>query len=319
MMIDEQTREVARSRIRQFSAALALAEKHGHPVSDDLLESLYAGIERSYLEDAPRGRLLAGSDLVMHAEGPGAAQSAPWLSALNWLSGTAERTLKTLASNWFDLKNADGRALVKHLDLRLSGMAPGSIWLGFRIEPPAGDLIPRDEALIGELAARLGALPEAAGFVGDEGIDAGLNEALPDPAERDVMLDTLRRLSPTGRAGIHTLEIGARHSGFARLSQRERVVINEAMRHPTNHNMRHGRFVGHVREVDLDKTRLHLRGVADIGAIRCVLPEMTKETIRAIIGETVAISGRYATDRAGQPRLLYVERIEPVAVQMPPG
>ncbi len=316
MMIDDETRAVARSRIRQFAASLSHAEKQGFPVTDEFLESLYIGIEQSYLEDAPRGRLLTQSDLVMHAEGPGAAHHAPWLSALNWLSGTAERTLKALAANWFDLKNADGKALAKHLDLRLSGMATGSIWIGFKIEPPSNDLIPRDEALIGELATRLSVLPDAAGFVGDDGIDAGINEAMPDPAERDVILDTLRRMAPTGRAGIHSVEIGARQSGYARLSQRERVVINEALKHPADKNMQHGRFVGHVREVDMDKTRLHLRGVNDIGSLRCILPEMTKETIKSIIGETVSISGRYATDRSGKPRLLYVESIEPADRQM---
>lgn len=315
MNIDDQTREVARSRIRQFAAALSLAEKRGYEVTDELLESLYAGIERSYLEDAPRGRLLASSDFVVHAEGPGAAHDGPWLSALNWLSGTAERALKTMASNWFEMKNADGASLVKHLDLRLSGMASGSLWLGFRIEPPVDDLIPRDEALIEELAARLSILPEAAGFVGDETIDPELNEAVPDPAERDVVLHALKRLSPTGRAGIHTLEIGGRQKGYARLSQRERVVIEQALRRPHEKSIRHGRFVGEVREADMDKTRIHLRNVPEIGSLRCVLPEMTKATAKSLMGETLSVSGRYASDPAGKPRLLYVEKIEPGPVQ----
>jgi len=315
MMIDLQTREVARSRVRQFAAALALAEKHDHPLTTELLESLYAKIEQSYLEDAPRGHLLARSDFVVHAEGPGAAHELPWLAALNWLSGTAERTLKALAANWFDVRNADGPALVKHLDLRLAGMAGGSLWMGFRIEPPGDDLIARDEALIEELAARLSMLPETAGFVGDEGIDPALSELISDPAERDVMLHALQRLSPTGKAGIHTLEIGGRQSGYARLSQRERVVITQALRRPLDDKLRQGGFVGQVREADMDKTRVHLRGVPEIGSLRCVLPQMNKETAKALIGETVSVRGRYAVDKAGKPRLLYVEQIKAIGVQ----
>lgn len=315
MMIDLQTREVARSRIRQFASALALAEKHGHTVTEEFLESLYAKIEQSYLEDAPRGHLLDRSDFVVHAEGPGAAHELPWLAALNWLSVTAERTLKGLAANWFDMKNADGHALVKHLDLRLTGMASGSLWMGFRIEPPRDDLIARDEALIEELAARLSILPETAGFVGDEGIDPALSELISDPAERDVLLRALQRLSPTGTAGIHTLEIGGRQSGYAKLSQRERVVITQALRRPLDDKLRPGRFVGQVREADMDKTRVHLRGVAEIGSLRCVLPQMTKDTAKALIGETVSVRGRYAVDKSGRPRLLYVEQIDPAPTQ----
>lgn len=310
-LIDTQTQAVARGRVRQLAAAMALAEKRGYPVEDGFLESMYGQIERSYLVDAPAGALFENSHLVIHAEGPGASDHAPRLAALNWLSGTAERTLKVLAAAWLDMKNADGRALARNLDLRLAGLARGSIWMGFRIEPP------RDEALVGELAARLAALPEAAGFVGDEVIDPALNEAITDPAERDMLLDTLRRLAPTGRAGIHTLEVGARHAGYARLSQRERIVITEALRHPLDREVRHGRFVGTVREIDMDKTRLHLRGVPEIGALRCILPTMTKESVRTIIGETVRVGGRYAVDREGRPRLLYVESIEPVDRQLP--
>lgn len=288
------------------------AAQHGLGVDPaQVAAAVLEQIDKIARESYPLHQVMAGSDLVVHAEGPGATERLPRLKALNWLSGTSERVLKSVASNWFDLHNADGRTLVKHLDLRLTGVAPGSLWLGFKLVAPRDDLLPSDEALFGALSDQFGMLPTAARFIGDEDVDPAIAEVLPDPAERDVLLDALRRMAPTGRAGIHTVEVG-RGQEFASLSQRERIVLNEALRQPGTKNMRHGSFVGQVREADLDKTRIHLRGVEEIGALRCVLPEMSKEIAKALMGETVVAAGRYATDRAGRPRLLLIESIKPI-------
>lgn len=265
-------------------------------------------LRRIYEEELPLARLMDRAHLAVHAEGPGAAHDGPRLAALNWLSGTSERILRGLTSAWITIRGGDGKRLAKKLDLRLAGIAPGSLWLGFRLDPPPADLLPQDAAFIEALAERVGRLPEAARFIDDEGLRPGIAEAFPDPAERDVLLESLLKLTPTGNAGIHTLEVSSRAHGQASLSARERVVLREALRRPIEATLAEAVFVGEVRAADLDKTRVTLR-TAD-AVIRCVLPEMSAEQARAIIGKPVRATGRVASDREGRPRLLYIEKIE---------
>lgn len=269
-------------------------------------------------ESLPLARVMDESDLVLHAEGPGAMHDLPWLSALNWVTATAESNLRRLSSSMLDLLGADGKVLSKALDLRLTGMAPGSLWIGVKMMPPQADLLPEDSALINTMADQIGKLPEISRFIDDEGMLPGLEEASPDPALRDVQLATLYRFSPTGKKGIHTLEISSRESGSASLSQRERVVLKEAIARPDTKKSIDGTFVGHVREADLDKTRLHLRGVKDVGTLRCVMPNLTADNARSLLGNLVRAEGRYQTDREGKPRLLFIERITAIEqLQLP--
>ncbi len=263
-------------------------------------------------ESLSLARVMDESDLVLHAEGPGAIHDLPWLSALNWITTTAESNLRYLSSVMFDLSRSDSKALTKAIDLRLTGMAPGSLWVGIKMMPPPADLLPEDDALFNKMTQQIGKLPEITRFIDDEGLRPGLEEASPDPAMRDVQLETLYRFSPTGRRGIHTVEISSRGSGSASLSQRERVVLKEAIARPDAKKSTFGTFVGHVREADLDKTRLHLRGVNEVGTLRCVMPNLTPVNARSLLGNLVRAEGRYQTDKDGKPRLLFIERITPI-------
>ncbi|MGV8934174.1 MAG: hypothetical protein ACOH1I_06105 [Gallionellaceae bacterium] len=260
-------------------------------------------------ESLPLARIMDESYLVLHAEGPGAMHDLPWLSALNWVTATAERNLRHLSSAALDLLGADGKAFSKAIDLRLTGMAPGSLWIGVKMMPPQADLLPEDYAMINTIAQHIGKLPEIIRFIDDEGMRPGFEEVSPDPAMRDVQLTTLYRFSPTGKKGIHTLEISSRESGSASLSQRERVVLKEAIARPDTKKSIIGTFVGHVRVADLDKTRLHLRGVENVGTLRCVMPNLTADNARSLLGNLVRAEGRYQTDKDGKPRLLFIERI----------
>ena len=275
-----------------------------------IVDASLSQIMKIALESLPRARVMDESDLVLHAEGPGATHDLPWLTSLNWVTATADKNLRHLSSAIFDLFGTDGKALSKAMDLRLTGIAPGSLWVGVKMMPPPADLLPEDVALFDTMAQQIGMLPEITRFIDDEGMLPGLEEASPDPAIRDMQLSTLFRFSPTGRQGIHTLEISSRDSGAASLSQRERVVLREAIIHPDTKKSIEGSFVGHVREADLDKTRLHLRGVKDIGTLRCVMPDLTAKMARSLFGSLVRADGRYQTDKNGKPRLLFIERIQ---------
>lgn len=278
--------------------------------TDQVVESTLHKILELAEQHFPLAKVLDSSDLVLHAEGPGAGQNMPWLSALNWVTSTAEGNIRRLAAAYFDMRGANGKAIARNIDPRLTGIAPGSLWVGIKlteVEHVFG-LEPDGPTLADELHQ----LPGLIRFIDDEGMRPGLEEASPDPAMRDISLAALLRFAPTGRKGIHTLELATKTEGLASLGQRERVVLREVIEKPSMTASRAGGFVGEIREADLDKTRIHLRGVEGIGTLRCVVAELTADQARHLLGRRVRAVGSYQVDRSGKPRMLFVERFEDV-------
>lgn len=315
------TRDYFLAHLENMVAEGQAALKFGIDVSP---AQLVAATESTLLDiirtSFPLERLIQTSDLVFHAEGPAVRDDAPSLSAFNWLSGAAERSLRKLAGEMFGLHDRDARALRQALDLRLTGMAPGSLYLGFALAAPQPDMITAaDEPVFATLREAFRTLPELTEAIGDDAVTPMAAEIIPDAAERDAALSTLHSLSPTGRRGIHTLDMTSPGHARGTLSQRERVVLADALRHPTLLNRKQGTFAGEVREIDLDRNRLHLRGIAGAGNLRCVLPALDRGQAKAVLGEFARVTGQYEADRSGRPRLLLVEKIEalPRASQAP--
>ena len=313
MIWDGTPRDSMRVFLENMVAEGFLARESGLDVTPQQIVAATIGqIDKIARESYPLHQVMSRSDIVFHAEGPGAASGMPWLSALNWLGRTAEGNLRKLSAALFDILGSEGASLAKNLDMRLSGLAPGSLWMGVKLMPVPADMLPADEALMRTLSDNIGRLPEVIRFIDDEGLRPGYEEAVPDPALRDVQLAALYRFAPTGRTGIHTLELSSSGSGSASLSQRERVVLKEAIARPNAQHTRDGEFIGRMQEADLDKARMHLRGVSGVGTLRCVMPTLTKEHAREMFGGLVRAKGRYQVDKEGRPRLLFVDRIESV-------
>lgn len=259
----------------------------------------------------PLARIMDTSDLVLHAEGPSVKEASPKLAAFNWLTTTAERAIRRMSGNLFDLSTRDAKHLSSALDLRLTGLARGSLYAGFSIASPAADLIsPEDEPVISSVREALRQLPEISQFIQDEQINPEISEFMEDPAQRDTAMAALYRLSPTGKVGIHTVDIATPGKRSARLSQRERVVLREALISPKGGARKSGIFVGDVREIDLDAHRFYLRGVAAIGNLRCAIGNMNKNDAKKLLGEYVRVKGEYESNREGKPRLMMVHSFE---------
>lgn len=259
----------------------------------------------------PLARIMDTSDLVLHAEGPSVKDAAPKLAAFNWLTNTAERTIRRMSGSLFDLSCRDAKQLAQALDLRLTGLARGSLYAGFLIEAPAADLIdPEDEPVIRSVREALRQLPEISQFIQDEQINPEINEFMEDPALRDTAMTALYRLAPNGRVGIHTIDIATPGRRSAKLSQRERIVLKDALNSPKGGDRRPGSFAGEVREIDLDARRFHLRGVSGIGNLRCAIGNIGKTEAKNLIGEYVRVEGDYESNREGKPRLMMVHSFE---------
>lgn len=300
----------------QIMAAKEMQRLSGVDTSS-ISASYLALLEKLYTEDFPLARLLDNSDIMLHAEGPAAIDASPTLHAVNWLCNTAEKQLKSLARATFDLSNNSTLRLENQLDFRLTGFAPGSIYVGFRLQPFSSTPLIDGEfdpifTVMKDTITRLSEIPN---FIDNESINASINEALPDAAIRDAMLSAALHLAPTGRLGIHTVELSSPQTKkpSTELSQRERVVIHEALKRPTLISPIQGSFIGEIREIDLDYRRFHLRNIKEYGTLRCIIPPeyyYHESDFKTALGELAKVTGRYETDKNGRPRLLIVSGFE---------
>lgn len=309
----EQVHKRASAFQNQIAAARISAASSGVDLSG-VIELFQYKLEELYLEEMPLAKIRDDSDLVFHAEGPSTATNSPGLHAFNWLCTSAEKQIRLLAKAIFSLSDLDAKRLSKQLDLRFSGFAPGSIYAGFFIQPLDSILGSSEpEHVFSSIRNAIRQLPTIPDFIEDEELNQGIAEFLPDPAMRDASLEALFRLSPTGKAGIHTLDISSPDAGEGELSSRERVVLREALKKPISQQRRSGRFVGEVREVDLDSGRFHLKNISGLGTLRCVMPGFSQEMGQRILGNRVCVTGDYECDRSGKPRLMFASGIEHVS------
>jgi hypothetical protein len=297
-----------------------LAERFGIDASSkDIIDASSDALQDVIHRGLPMARLMDDSDLVLHAEGPAVRGESPMLSAFSWMAGTVQASLRELSRSIFDLLEKDAKRLSRNLDLRVTGTAPGSLYMGFAIGRPEGGLFVGDrEPVIAHIRDTVHTLPSLSLAIGDDEISPSAVEIVPDAAERDSSLAALLRLAPTGKRGIHTVDIAAPGFGRGTLSQRERVVLTDALRMPTLANKRYGTFVGEIRQIDLDTRRMHLRNVTGVGSLRCALPILDLHQAKLLIGEQVRAEGEYEVDRSGRPRLLLVQRIDPTSAPEQP-
>lgn len=270
-------------------------------------------LERLYSEDFPAARLRDDSDIVLRAEGPGADHFAPSLRSFNWLTDHVKTQLTRLTASVLPMAVKDAHAAAKRIDWVFMGYAPGSIMLGFALRTPESmpgfeesDRIAHE--MLSTSAQMIATVPQ---FVGDAGLRAEISEAITDPALRDSAVIAAWSLAPTQQSGIHTIQVASRNGDSGSLSQRERMVLKTAIDRPDLRQKHRGEFSGNMRAADLDKQRATLRDVADIGAIRCILPpEMEAET-SLLFGKRVIVEGEYETDKDGRPRLMQVHSLKP--------
>lgn len=308
----------------QISLAFQVQRDQGVDMSAFITQ--YRGmLNELYSESLPLSNLMDNSDILFHAEGPGAKHHAAFSGAVAWLCEEVERRVRQLAVASLGVSGQAADAAEHDVRILLNGMAPGSLWAGFSVdsaqrmassEPlPLTDSAPALETM----RAAVRALSTVPTFIGDEEINEEINEAIEDPTVRDATLMAAYHLAPTGRRGIHTLEMSAPRSLVPQtaLTNRERTVLREtAVRRPMLRSTKKGSFVGQLREVDLDARRFQLRGVPEIGTLRCVLDELNVDIARRHIGQGAKVIGTYEADGDGRPRLMRVERIEPFQIQL---
>lgn len=274
------------------------------------LRPLYDMLSKLYAEDLPIAQVKDASDLVIHAEGPAAIGSAMQLRAVNWLSSKVKQQLTLLAEAALPPNN-DAQIIAKKIQWNVTGVAPGSIFMGFAIDrpEPLNGFEEADRAALDSIVKAAQSVPIVPKFMDHGYVDHSLTEALTDPAVRDAAMFAAMRLAPTDSSGLVTVEVASSDGTYGILGQRERIILKETLKSPLLGIKINGSFVGELREIDLDAGRFQLRAVNGVGSLRCAA-NFSHEDARAWLGKTVKVTGVYETDKSGRPRLMRAEHID---------
>src|SRR5580704_5091640 len=99
---------------------------------EKMLEPYRALLEATYAEDLPVARLLDEADLVVHVKGQAADAPMPKLTLLTKIMSEFRDAVGDVARA---ATGAEAHRLPSELELRFTGLARGSLFLGFSVEP----------------------------------------------------------------------------------------------------------------------------------------------------------------------------------------
>lgn len=312
----------------QLAAARDLAARHNGSIQEvsepylTLLRSLYA-------DEFPFAQLVDSSDLVARFTGPAVDVDDPTVSIVISVFTDIREQIRSIARSVVGLATDRQVRWPSNLDPHLSGIARGSLIVGISVAPPSlpaaraqMELDGVSDQILSSVRTAVRSLSTVARHVGESAMDSSFREEFPDPAIRDTVLVAAKRLAPTGRRGIDSVSFFSDESSAASsatLTSKSRAVLVGALMTPVQ-QPGSGKFVGALREIDLDARRFEIRGVDGIGSIRCAYAERHDELVRKALDARVRVTGGYESLVSGRPRLVAVESIdllERPSVQLP--
>ena len=290
---------------------------------DAVSAQLYRQIEDLYATEFPLAKAMDESDLVFHIEGTALRDHTPRLSLIESVFSNIRQQVFKVANAVADLGN--GVTITdKDVELSLSALAPGSLYIGIKAEPPER----RDSqiSLIGEADKIVRATREAMRSIGSvsQHLDDGpeLQREVPDEKVRDAAFVAVANLAPTGKRGISKITISSskdeRQTISAELTPKLRKELRRQLRDVVDVPARivfaqanRVTLTGEIRELDLDFGRFELRRILDhpTASIRCILMPSAQVQLAELAGKRVCIVGTGNIDLGGIPRLVHVEQV----------
>lgn len=300
----------------QIDAAKKLYESMGEDTSvlmtdDSMYMSMLFDL---YNNEYQLARLLDTSDLIVHAEGPAAVDSAPNAGVVKWLIESVNDNMRKLVQGAMHLTAPQ----MKDFSLQMTGLAPGSIYAGFAIKGgDRSDLFLRNQSIKSEAKSVIQSFLTVPQFVVNSRLNPEISEAIIDPVIRDSAIMAAYKVSPTGRMGINSLEFtspDSPSSPAAEFSTASRSVLKTAATLPqlSKRRQHYGSFIGDLRGIDLDQTRLDLRNIDsdEISTLRCFLATLDPQKAKQWIGKRVKVTGNYEALDDGMPRLMRIDTVE---------
>lgn len=286
---------------------------------DQASQSFYDLLSTIYGDDMPLAQAKDNSDLLLHIEGP-AVERTPRISLVSGLFNNVKFQVRDLTKAIAGIL-PDRRVTVNEIDLGLSGIAKGSLFIGFNVPLPEG--VDGQVNLLGDQDPLYRATKDALRVINtvshtidttDE-VEASYQvaQAVNDPKVRDAALVAVRRIAPSGRQGVSQIAVTGTsgESVPANLTPQSRLQIGHMLKRPVT-SQEVMEFEGQVREIDLDAKRFDLRGINDhkVQDIRCVYSDVEGILPRALLDARIRVRGRVERRADEVPRLIAVQSIE---------
>ncbi len=259
----------------------------------------------------------AEAQIWLRIQGAGIAWPDAPTSILTSFLGTLRKGIQA-GAEWILTKSLSTRptkVLKQACDLRVVTLQAGSVQVGIRLpDPPKGEV--RDEALDQATAQALSSYLEVACWAGSAADPEELARTVADADLRRILLAEVKRLAPRPRGDVETVELSGR-AIFGRhvtLTKEAHQRIDRAI---DNRAAQTERYIGELREIDLDRFTFRLRNLdgPDVAGrlfeVSCEFqPELLASAIEAL-DRRVEVAGERSTKvgRAQHTSPLQVTRL----------
>lgn len=284
--------------------------------------SFYELLSSLYSDELPLAKARDNSDLLLHIEGP-AVDGTPRVSLVSGVFNNVKGQVRDLTKAIAGIM-PERRVSANEIDLALSGLARGSLFIGFAVPLPSSrdgqlTILGTDDPLYRATKSALQVINTVTHSIEDtEGVEATRRVAteIVDPKIRDAALVAVRRIAPSGRSGVRKIGVTSNSERRmpADLTPSTRIQIGNMLERPVI-SREIFELEGRVREIDLDARRFDLRGIEDniVRDIRCVYQDLDGIDPRTLLDSVVRVRGRVERRPDEAPRLLAVDAISLVA------
>jgi hypothetical protein len=280
---------------------------------DKSCQSYYRMLDEIYERDMPVARAIDRSDLLLHLDGEGLQTDSPRLSLVSNIMREVRKQVGAMIKTLVSSVN-EAIELPKEIDLGLSSIAHGSLYLGFSLPNPGpGYQVLAGDPLFEASRQALVALGMVSSHCEQSNGYELIQRDFADPKLRDAALSAVGHLAPTGHAGISSMAISGRalktRASWPTLTPQTRQLVRSWLERPVLSEETF-EFRGRVRAIDLDFRRFDLRRIDDghLPDLRCIYPAELDQPARKWLDTTVTVRGRVETYQ-GTARLLQVQEV----------
>ncbi len=313
----------------QIENARRLAQRTGVD-SDALCRELYRKVDELYETEFPLAKAMDGSDLVFHLEGPALRDHTPKLKLIESIFANIRQQIFSVAKAVAQLGN-NSSISDNDVDLSLSALAPGSLYIGIKAESPEGNngqqhMLGPNDLILSATREAMRSIRVISKHLDEDSVEA--REEVPDAKVRDAALVAVARLAPTKRSGITRVTIASSDEKRSDVGSPLTPKVRRELRHQLRQDKRTGpkqfSIRGDVRELDLDFRRFELRRIAGdpTASIRCQLSPDAMVNLEKLPGRHVEVSGFGEDVSIGIPRMLRVVNVtvfDEMGVAQDPG
>lgn len=302
-------------RINMMSSGLVQATTQADQLGltgdrrESYLKPFREALEELYTSDLTLARIFDESDFYVGARGESIGHGSAPVGVVIKLLQDAQVQVTRVARS---IAEIIGNRTPQDLQPRLFGLAPGSLYLGFKApEPPEEPLLEEKAALYGAVREALKAIHFVGANLDSIDGDRLIREAIPDPAVRDTAISAVHDMAPGPRTQIATLTIGGSSdlgAGVSTTLTREARPVLKAMLADPVRSQEAVTYTGAVRAVDLDTARFVLRrieGDETTTTVRSYLATRSDD-LKAMLDMRVQVEGMAERDATGRPRLMKV-------------